>query len=78
LARNSKWRSGLTYVASFVFPLFGIVYGALETCKGEEAERRRGKICIVLGSAALILVCAGGIVWLVLGLKAGFGFLVTE
>lgn len=78
MAPKSKWRSALPYVASFVFPLFGLAYGALETCKGEKTERRRGKICIVLGTAALILVCVGGIVWLTLGLKAGFGFLWPE
>lgn len=78
MARKSKWRSVLTYAASFVFPFFGITYGALEICKGEEAERRRGKICIVLGIAAIVLVCVGGAVWLTLGLKAGFGFLLPE
>ncbi len=78
MARKSKWRSVLTYVASFVFPLFGVAYGALEMCKGEDADRRRGKICIVLGVAALVLVCVGGAVWMALGLKAGFGFLLPE
>jgi len=78
LARKSTWRSALTYAASFVFPFFGVAYGALEMCKGEEANRRRGKICLVLGIAALVLVCVGGAVWLALGLKAGFGFLLPE
>lgn len=68
----------MTYGASFVFPFFGIAYGALEMCKGEKVNRRRGKICIVLGIVALVLVCVGGAVWLALGLKAGFGFLLPE
>jgi hypothetical protein len=68
----------LTYAASFFFPFFGIAYGALEICKGEDADRRRGKICIALGIAAVVLVCVGGVVWLTLGLKAGFGFLLPE
>lgn len=78
MARKSGWLRALPYVASFVFPFFGVAYGALEMCKGEEAERRRGKICIVLGVAGLVLVCAGGVVWMALGLKAGFGFLLPE
>ncbi len=78
MARKSKWRNALTYAASFVFPFFGVAYGALEICKGEEAERRRGKVCIVLGVAALVLACVGGAVWMALGLKAGFGFLLPE
>ena len=78
MARKSGWLRALTYGASFVFPFFGVAYGALEICKGEEAERRRGKICIVLGVAALVLACVGGAVWMALGLKAGFGFLLPE
>lgn len=65
-------------MTSFVFPLFGIAYGALETCKGEAADRRRGKLCIVLGTVALVLVCVGGVVWLALGLKADFGPLLPK
>ncbi|MGD8718354.1 MAG: hypothetical protein PVH29_05970 [Candidatus Zixiibacteriota bacterium] len=78
MPKNSKWRSFLTYVACFVFPFFGIVYGALETCRGEDVNRRRGKIYIVLGITGLVLVCVGAAVWLGLGLKAGFSFLLPE
>jgi hypothetical protein len=78
LARKSRWFRALPYAASFLFPLFGIIYGALETCRGEAADRRRGKICIALGVASLVLVCVGGVVWMALGLKAGFGFMLPE
>ncbi len=78
MARKSGWLRALPYAASFVFPFFGVAYGALEMCKGEEADRRRGKICIALGVAGLVLVCVGGAVWMALGLKAGFGFLLPE
>jgi hypothetical protein len=78
LAKRSKWRVVLTFVASLLFPFFGVVYGALETCKGEKADRRRGKICMALGIAGIALVCGGAAVLLALGLKAGVGFLVIE
>jgi len=78
LAKRSKWPVVLTFVASFFFPFFGVVYGALETCKGEKADRRRGKICIALGIAGIVLVCGGAAVWLALGLKAGVGFLAAD
>ncbi len=65
----------LVYVAAFVFPFFGLAYGALERAKPEEEHRRRGKTCLILGIAATALVCAGGVTWLALGLKSGFGFL---
>ncbi|NIT37146.1 MAG: hypothetical protein GTN49_11735 [candidate division Zixibacteria bacterium] len=78
MARRPKWAVVLTFLASLLFPLFGVVYGALETCKGEKADRRRGKICMALGIAGITLVCAGAAVWLALGLKAGVGFLVAE
>ncbi len=78
MARKPGWVRALPYVASFLFPLFGIIYGALETCKGEEADRRRGKICVALGVASLVLVCVGAVVWMALGLKAGFGFMLPE
>lgn|GEM_PF-1126372 len=78
MAKRSKWSVVLTFVASFLFPFFGIVHGALETCKGERADRRRGKICIALGIAGIALVCGGAAVWLVLGLKAGVGFLAAD
>jgi hypothetical protein len=78
LAKRSNWHVVLTFAASFLFPFFGIAYGALETCKGEKADRRRGKICVALGIAAIALACGGAAVWLVLGLKAGVGFLAPE
>lgn len=78
MAKRSKWPVVLTFVASFLFPFFGIAYGALETCKGEKADRRRGKVCMALGIAGIALVCAGAAVWLALGVKAGIDFLAAE
>ncbi len=78
MTKRSKWSVFLTFAASFLFPFFGIVHGALETCKGEKADRRCGKICMALGIAGIVLVCGGAVVWLALGLKAGVGFLATE
>lgn len=78
MAANSKWRSFLIYAASLVLPFFGIAYGLLETCKVEPERKRRGKICVVLGVTGVVLVCVAAVVWLALGLKAGFGFLLPE
>ena len=78
MPKNSKLRSFLTYAACFAFPFFGLVYGALEVCRGEDVNRRRGKIYVALGITGLVLVCVGAAVWLGLGLKAGFSFLLPE
>lgn len=78
MAKESKWRTFATYAASFLFPFFGIAYGMLETCKVEPEKKRRGKICIALGIAGIVLVCAGAVTWLALGLKSGFDFLLPE
>ncbi len=78
MTKRSKWSVFLTFAASFLFPFFGIVHGALETCKGEKADRRRGKICMALGIAGIVLVCGGAVVWLALGLKTGVGFLAAD
>ena len=78
MAKESRGRAFLTYAASFLFPFFGIAYGMLETCKVEPEKKRRGKICIALGIAGIVLVCAGAVTWLALGLKSGFDFLLPE
>ena len=78
MAKESTWRAFATYAGSFLFPFFGIAYGMLETCKVEPEKKRRGKICIALGITGIVLICAGAVAWLALGLKAGFDFLFPE
>ncbi len=75
LARRGRKFEWLIYIASFAFPFLGIAYGTLEICKPEAARQRRGKLCLALGVAALVFVCAGATAWMAFGLKTDFGFL---
>ena len=74
MAEKNKY-GWLVYAAAFLFPFFGLAYGALENAKPEEEHRRRGKRCLVLGTVAAAVLCVGAVVWMALGLRAGFGFL---
>jgi len=66
------------YVAAFCLPVFGIVYGALETARAEPLSRRRGRWCIALGVTATVVVCLGAVAWMVWALKAGWGAVTIE
>lgn len=78
MEKRSTWRKIATYAASFLFPFFGLAYGALERCREEPEANRRGKICLILGIAGLVVACGAATAWLVLGLKAGFDFLLPQ
>jgi len=78
LEKRPTWLKIVTYAACFLFPFFGLAYGALERCREEPAASRRGKICLILGMAGLVVACGGAATWLALGLKAGFGFLLPQ
>ena len=78
MEKRSPWRKILTYATCFLFPFFGLAYGALERCREEPVASRRGKICLILGIAGLVVACGAATAWLVLGLKAVFDFLIPQ
>jgi hypothetical protein len=78
LEKRPTWLKIVTYAASFLFPFFGLAYGALERCREEPEANRRGKICLILGIAGLVVACGAATAWLALGLKAGFDFLIPQ
>ncbi|UCE26332.1 MAG: hypothetical protein JSW52_08200 [Candidatus Coatesbacteria bacterium] len=63
----------LCYVGSFLFPFFGLVFGVVAQTNAEADYRRSGKICIWLAIVALVLVCAGSLIWAGLFLWGGAG-----
>ncbi len=66
-------RRWLIYAGSFVFPFFGLAYGMVEIAKPEATARRRGKTCVILGLAAVVLICVGAVAYLVYQMKQGLG-----
>lgn len=68
--RKEWWRK-LVYVAAFLFPFFGIVYGMFETTREDAASRRRGKWVVILGVSGLVTACVAAAMWLILTLRTG-------
>ncbi len=67
---SNRW---LIYLASFIFPFFGLAYGILQSAKPERVHKRMGKWCITLGLVSLVVICAGAIVWMAINIYGGFG-----
>jgi hypothetical protein len=65
--------SVLIYLASLLFPFFGLVYGVLQSAKPERAHKRMGKWCITLGIISLVAICVGAIAWMGANIYGGFG-----
>jgi hypothetical protein len=75
---NRELPAWVFYVASFVFPFFGITYGILELCKPEAEHRKRGKTSLILALAAVVLICAGATAYMAWGLRTDFAPLMPS
>ncbi|MCP4229403.1 MAG: hypothetical protein GY771_04560 [bacterium] len=73
MSHNLPRYSALIYIASFLFPFFGLIYGLIQSAKPERAYKRMGKWCIALGLISVVAICVGSIVWMGVNIYGGFG-----
>lgn len=69
MTRGATGTPWYVYVMCFLLPFFGLAYGALERCRGDDASLRRGRWCIILGITSVVIICGGGLYWLIASIK---------
>ena len=70
-----KW---LFYVLSFLVGLFGIIFGIIYMTKEDEASKKFGKVCLLLGLLPMVIGCLCWVVAMVFGIGSSFLGGVTE